>query len=210
VTADARVLRLYAPTLAQRCRAIEWLLLDVDGVLTEGSIIYGTGAVELKHFHVRDGAGLKLWRQCGKRAAIVSGRTSAVVEVRAAELGLAPVLQGRWHKGPALERLLAEEGLRPEQVAYLGDDLPDLAILGRCGLAAAVADATPALFRVAHYVTRAPGGRGAVRELIELILRCQGRWQRVLDDLAGETAAAAGSFHGDGSNGFAQGQGEMT
>jgi YrbI family 3-deoxy-D-manno-octulosonate 8-phosphate phosphatase len=164
-------------TLAQRCAAVEWLLLDVDGVLTEGSITYADNRAELKDFYVRDGAGLKIWQHLGKRAAILSGRQSGAVEMRAAELGIAPVIQGAWHKWPSYHRLLADHQLRPEQVCFVGDDVPDLPILQCCGLAAAVADASPALLRVAHYVTRAPGGRGAVREVIELILRCTGQWQ---------------------------------
>jgi 3-deoxy-D-manno-octulosonate 8-phosphate phosphatase (KDO 8-P phosphatase) len=169
-----------APTLAQRCAAIDWLLLDVDGVLTEGRITYADNRVELKDFHVRDGAGLKIWQRLGRRAAILSGRQSGAVEIRAAELEIAPVIQGAWNKLPSYRRLLADYHLQPEQVCFIGDDVPDLPILHCCGLAVAVADAAPALFRVAHYVTRAPGGRGAVREVIELILRCSGSWQHEL------------------------------
>jgi 3-deoxy-D-manno-octulosonate 8-phosphate phosphatase (KDO 8-P phosphatase) len=157
------------------------LVLDVDGVLTDGGIVYGDNGVELKQFHVRDGSGLKIWQHAGKRAAIVTGRTSPIVAVRAAELGIDPVYQGAMEKMPAYRRLLADAALRPEQVCYVGDDVPDLPLLGSCGLAVAVADACPEARAAAHYITRAPGGRGAVREAIELILRCQGLWQQVLD-----------------------------
>jgi YrbI family 3-deoxy-D-manno-octulosonate 8-phosphate phosphatase len=167
--------------LAQRCAAIELLLLDVDGVLTDGGIIYGDDGVELKVFHVRDGSALKLWHSAGKRSAILSGRSSRVVEVRAAELGVAVVLQGAGDKWPAYQRILTEMAVRPEQVCYIGDDIPDLAILGQCGFAVAVADACPEVRGAAHYVTRARGGRGAVRDTVELILRCQDRWQAVVD-----------------------------
>ena len=166
---------------AQRCLAIELLLLDVDGVLTDGGIIYGDDSVELKVFHVRDGSGLKLWHRAGKRSALISGRSSRVVEVRAAELAIAVVLQGASDKWPAYQRILKEMHVRPEQVCCVGDDIPDLPLLRRCGLAVAVADACPEAREDAHYVTRAAGGRGAIRETIELILRCQGRWQDMVD-----------------------------
>ena len=169
------------PSLADRCRPITALVLDVDGVLTDGGIVYGDDGVELKQFHVRDGSGLVIWRRAGKRAAVISGRRSRVVEVRAAELGVAPVLQGVADKLAAYRQLLAETGLRPEEVCFVGDDLPDLPVLRSCGLAAAVADACAEVRADAHYVTRAPGGRGAVREVIELVLRCQGQWQGVVE-----------------------------
>jgi 3-deoxy-D-manno-octulosonate 8-phosphate phosphatase (KDO 8-P phosphatase) len=157
------------------------LLLDVDGVLTDGSIVYADDGVEIKAFHVRDGSGLKLWQLQGKRAAVISGRRSRAVEVRATELGIDPVIQGAADKLAAYRQLLAGADLRPEQVAFVGDDLPDLPLLGNCGLAVAVADGCAEVRAAAHYVTRAPGGRGAVREVIELILRCQGRWQPVVE-----------------------------
>jgi 3-deoxy-D-manno-octulosonate 8-phosphate phosphatase (KDO 8-P phosphatase) len=166
--------------LAQRCAAIELLLLDVDGVLTEGGITYSDHEVELKTFHVRDGSGLKLWQIAGKRCAILSGRTTRIVDVRAAELQIAPVLQGVADKLSAFRQLLADTGLRPEQVCFVGDDVPDLPVLRHCGLAIAVADACPEVVLQAHYVTRAAGGRGAVREAIELILACQGQWQKIV------------------------------
>jgi len=163
-------------TLAQRCGAIELLLLDVDGVLTDGGIIYGDDGREWKVFHVRDGSGLKIWHLAGKRSAVISGRSSRVVDVRAAELGVSFVLQGAADKRPAYQRVLTEMEMRSEQVCYIGDDVPDLPILHNCGLAVAVADACPEVRTAAHYVTRVPGGRGAVRETIELVLRCQDRW----------------------------------
>ena len=166
--------------LASRTKAIELILLDVDGVLTDGSVIYADDGSELKRFHVRDGSGLKLWRAAGKRAAIVSGRKSDAVERRAAELGISPVLQGRDDKLAALAEVLAATGLRPEQVCAVGDDLPDVPVLRRCGLAIAVADACEELRAVATYVTAAPGGRGAVREAIEWLLKSSGRWNELV------------------------------
>jgi 3-deoxy-D-manno-octulosonate 8-phosphate phosphatase (KDO 8-P phosphatase) len=165
------------PSLQQRCAAIDLLVLDVDGVLTAGGIVYADDGTESKTFHVRDGSGLKVWQQAGKRAAVITGRTSPVVQVRAAELGLEPVIQGAADKLTAYRQILAATASRPEQAAYVGDDLPDLPVLGQCGLAVAVADASTEVRAAAHYVTRAGGGRGAVREAIELILRCQGAWQ---------------------------------
>ena len=173
-------------SLEARCRGIELLVLDVDGVLTDGSIVYADDGVEVKTFHVRDGSGLNLWRRAGKRAAVVSGRTSKAVAVRAAELGIDPVVQGAADKLPALRQILAATGMRPEQTAYVGDDVPDLPVLLSCGLAVAVADACPEVIADAHYVTRAAGGRGAVRETIELILRCQGQWHKVVERFRGQ------------------------
>jgi YrbI family 3-deoxy-D-manno-octulosonate 8-phosphate phosphatase len=165
-------------TLQDRCTRIELLVVDVDGVLTDGSIIYSDNGVELKVFHVRDGSGLKLWQQAGKKSAIISGRSANMVAVRAAEVGIGQVVQGAADKLPAFQGLL--QGLTPEQVCYVGDDVPDLPVLHRCGLAVAVADACPEVIAAAHYVTRAPGGRGAVRETIEFILSAQGLWQKLL------------------------------
>ena len=163
-------------TLRERCSAIELLILDVDGVLTDGGIAYGHPELEIKQFHVRDGSGLHLWHRAGKRTGLITGRSSPVVERRAAELGIARVVQGTADKLAAYERLLAEMGLPAEAVCYVGDDVPDVPVLRACGLAAAVADACAEARAVAHYVTRKPGGHGAVRETIELILRCQGQW----------------------------------
>ena len=164
------------PELTTRALAIELLLLDVDGVLTDGSIVYADDGRELKRFHVRDGSGLKLWHSAGKRSAIVSGRASLAVERRAAELGIRPVLQGRDDKLAAFAEVLTATGLKPEQVCAIGDDLPDLPVLRQCGLAVAVADACPEARGAAHYVTTVPGGRGAVRDAIEWLLKLRGEW----------------------------------
>jgi 3-deoxy-D-manno-octulosonate 8-phosphate phosphatase (KDO 8-P phosphatase) len=174
-------------SLAERCTAVELLIVDVDGVLTDGGIIYADDGVELKQFHVRDGSGLKLWALAGKRAAILTGRSSPIVEVRAAELDIAAVLQGVREKLPAYRKLLADTRLAPAQVCCIGDDVPDLPLLRNCGLAVAVADACPEVRADAHYVTRAPGGRGAVREVVELILGCQGHWQKIVERIRGES-----------------------
>ena len=171
--------------LAARSAVIELLLLDVDGVLTDGAVVYTDGGDEIKRFHVRDGSGLKLWHLAGKRSAIVSGRMSRAVERRAAELGIAPVLQGRPEKLPAFEEVLAATGLRAEQVCATGDDLPDLPVLRRAGLAIAVADACAEVRAAADYVTTTPGGRGAVREAVEWLLKLQGRWDGIVAEFMG-------------------------
>ncbi len=152
------------------------LVLDVDGVLTDGRIIFTDAGDEIKAFHVRDGTGLKLWRKSGKRVAIITGRSSPIVNRRAGELGIELVIQGADEKLAALRRILSETGLRAEQVCAMGDDLPDLPVLQECGVGVAVADAVDELKAVATLVTNARGGRGAVREAIEWLMRGQGTW----------------------------------
>lgn len=168
-------------SLADRCRRIECLVLDVDGVLTDGGIVHGEvgegeqlARLEVKHFHVRDGSALKRWHQAGKASAVITGRASRLLETRCREVGIATVLQGVESKPAAFAALLVSAGLDPEQVCFIGDDWPDLEVLRHCGLAVAVADAAPEILGVAHFVTHAVGGRGAVREAIELILHAQG------------------------------------
>ena len=167
-------------SLADRCRSLHFLVLDVDGVLTRGGITY-TGSdispvLEAKEFHVRDGLGLKAWANAGKESALLTSRWSRAVEVRAAELGITTVLQGVADKAAAFDALLTARRLNTKQVVFIGDDLADVPVLCRCGLAVAVADACPDARAVAHYVTRMPGGAGAVREVLERVLRCQGLW----------------------------------
>lgn len=168
-------------TLRDRAAAIELLVLDVDGVLTDGGIVYGAQRhepiLEVKAFHVRDGSGLKRWHDAGKRSAIVTGRTSPLVQVRAAELGITTVIQGAGDKAAGLAEVLRTTNTPGEAACYVGDDDPDVPALAQVGLAVAVADACAAARLTAHHVTRAAGGRGAVREVIERILRCQGRWR---------------------------------
>jgi len=166
--------------LAARCGPIALLLVDVDGVLTDGVIAVDDRGVETKHFHVRDGSAFALWRKAGKRAAILSGRWAPLVDRRAAELGIAPVIQGAAEKGGPFRALIADLGLDARQVCYMGDDLADLPVLTAVGLAACPADAAAEVRRAAHVVTAAPGGRGAVREVVELILKHQGAWERLI------------------------------
>ena len=162
--------------LAGRCAPIELLVVDVDGVLTDGVIAIDDRGVETKHFHVRDGSALSLWRKSGRRAAILSGRFAPLVDRRAAELGIEPVIQGASEKGEAFRAMIAELGVEARQVCFVGDDLADLPVLGAVGLSACPADAAPEVRRGAHLVTRADGGRGAVREVVETILKSQGSW----------------------------------
>ncbi len=172
-------------SLSERCAQIELLVVDVDGVLTDGGIVYSEPGIEWKKFHVRDGIAIKLWQHAGKRAAILSGRHSKLVELRAAELGLTLVVQGSVDKQPGYRRILQDTACRPEQVCYIGDDLPDLPMLLNCGLAVAVADACKEVQLAAHWVTRARGGEGAVREIVELILKSQGLWPKVIERFRG-------------------------
>jgi 3-deoxy-D-manno-octulosonate 8-phosphate phosphatase (KDO 8-P phosphatase) len=165
-----------AESLAQRAAAVRLLVLDVDGVLTDGRITYTAEGVELKSFHVRDGSGLVFWRRLGGKTAIISGRTSKAVDIRAAEIGITLVIQGSSDKRADFDRVLEATGLGADEACAIGDDLPDLLMLRASGLAAAVADGCPEVRAAAHYVTRTPGGRGAVREVVELLLRAQGRW----------------------------------
>ncbi|WP_305046571.1 KdsC family phosphatase [Geoalkalibacter sp.] len=165
--------------MQERCGKIKLLLLDVDGVLTDGRIIYDNQGVETKAFDVKDGHGLKLVQRAGIQVGIITGRSSQVVAHRAAELDIAIVHQGAKDKLIPYAAVLAELGLNDEQVAYVGDDVVDLPILRRVGLAVTVADAVEEIKPYVHYVTRRLGGRGAVREVCDLILQQSGRWDEV-------------------------------
>lgn len=161
-------------------KAIELLVLDVDGVMTDGRIILSPSGEESKEFHVRDGSGMKVWRRLGKKIAIITGRASPAVELRARDLGVDAIKLGAKEKLPAYRSVLDELGVKPSQAAVMGDDLPDLPLLQSCALPIAVADAVEEAKVAAAYTTRAKGGKGAVREAIELILKNAGLWQQVL------------------------------
>jgi 3-deoxy-D-manno-octulosonate 8-phosphate phosphatase (KDO 8-P phosphatase) len=165
--------------LAARCQPIELLVADVDGVLTDGTIALDDRGGEIKYFHVRDGVACALWHRAGKQVAILSARRAAAVEHRAAELKIAHVLQGHDQKAAPLQALVEGLGLSRHQVCYIGDDLTDMPVLLTAGLAACPADAVAEVKQAAHLITKAAGGRGAVREVVEVILKSQGRW----DDL---------------------------
>ena len=162
--------------LVDRLAPIQLLVLDVDGVLTDGSIIIDDQGIESKHFHVRDGSAIALWNKLGKRTAILSGRSARCVALRAAELAIAPVIQGSSDKGEALRTMIGELGLVPEQVGFMGDDLADLPALALAGFAACPSDAAAEVRAAAHFMSAAPGGRGAVREVVETVLKAQGAW----------------------------------
>ncbi len=157
-------------TLAERCRRVKLLVLDVDGVLTDGGIVFSDRGEEIKRFFVRDGSAIKRWERAGKKLALLSGRSSAATLARARDLGIATVVQGNPDKRPGLERLMAEFQVEAAAVAAIGDDSADVPVLTTCGLAIAVADACSEVRRVAHYVTQALGGQGAVREAIDRML----------------------------------------
>jgi 3-deoxy-D-manno-octulosonate 8-phosphate phosphatase (KDO 8-P phosphatase) len=158
---------------------VKLVIFDVDGVLTDGRIVLDDHGVESKFFDVRDGSGIKWLVRVGLDVAFLTGRQSHVVELRAAELGVTRIHQGAKVKIDVYERLLNEAGLQDEAVAYAGDDLIDLPVMWRVGLALAPADARPEVKAAAHYVCREGGGRGAVREIVELILKGQGFWEQV-------------------------------
>ena len=157
------------------------LVLDVDGVLTDGTVLYGTGLEEVKAFHTRDGAGLALWRDAGLLTTFITGRGGDSVQRRAQELRIGRIWERARDKTAAFDEMLAHFGVTESQTVVMGDDVPDLRMLERAGFAAAPADASPDVLPRVHLVTRAPGGRGAVRELIEHVLRATGRWDALLD-----------------------------
>jgi 3-deoxy-D-manno-octulosonate 8-phosphate phosphatase (KDO 8-P phosphatase) len=160
----------------QKCKSVELILSDVDGVLTDGRLIYNNQGVESKVFHIRDGQGIRLWRNAGRPFGLVTLRESNIVRTRAAELQIDILRQGVADKLATIDGIRKELDLRWEQVCYLGDDLPDVAALRRVGLGVAVADACAEAREAADHITSRDGGAGAVRETIEMILRAQGRW----------------------------------
>lgn len=166
--------------LLGRIGRIRLLILDVDGVLTDGRLYLGDNGVEYKTFFSRDGLGMKLLRAAGLEIAIISGRDSSLVKERMAALGVPHVHLGEERKLPVYERLLRELDLGDPEVAYMGDDVVDLPVMERVGLALSVADADPVVRAASHWCSQYPGGRGAVREACELILKTTKRWPRAL------------------------------
>ena len=158
------------------------LIMDVDGVLTDGKIIYTSNGEEIKHFNVRDGFGIRLAHRVGIKTAIISARYSDVVTHRSRELEITEVHLNALKKMPAYEKILETHQLNDEQVAYIGDDLVDLPLLRKAGLGIAVADAAPEVKQAAHYITQQPGGMGAVREVVEVILKAEGSWQEATSE----------------------------
>lgn len=176
-------------TILRRARKIRLLLTDVDGVLTDGRIyLLSEGAEqarEMKAFNSLDGAGLRLIQRAGIRTGIITGRASAAVTHRARELEMDFLEQDAFEKLPAYQRIIRASGLRDDQVCFVGDDITDLPLFARVGLAVAVANAHPEAKKRAHYVTRARGGEGAVREVVDLLLRAQGHYHKLLREFSG-------------------------
>lgn len=166
-------------TMDEKIKSVRVLMLDVDGVLTDGRIIMDDGGRETKHFDVKDGHGLKMLMRCGIDVVLITGRQSEVVSHRARDLGIAEVHQSVWDKAGLFERILDRMDLRPSQVAYVGDDVVDIPLFRRVGFAVAVRDAVPEAKKAAHYVTRKKGGRGAVREVCEMIMKARNQWDEV-------------------------------
>lgn len=171
---------LMPETLLKRQRQIRLLVLDVDGVLTDGSLFLGDGGEQYKAFNSRDGHGIRMAQHGGLEVAILTGRQSEVVVHRMRDLGVQHVLQGRRMKQEAMVELLALTGFAPEQAAFVGDDIVDLPAMRRVGLGIAVADAHPLVVEHAHWQTRAAGGHGAVREVCETLLAAQQKLEALL------------------------------
>jgi 3-deoxy-D-manno-octulosonate 8-phosphate phosphatase (KDO 8-P phosphatase) len=168
--------------IQRRAASIKLLLMDCDGVLTDGCVWLLENGDEQKSFNSRDGLGLHLLHRAGLKSGIISGRKSVSVERRARDLAIEFVRQGDPEKIEAFEDVLRLAGVDENEVAFIGDDLTDIPVMQRCELAVAVADAVGEARSVAHYVTQAEGGHGAVREAIELILKAQGRWSDLVDE----------------------------
>ena len=164
----------------ERARRVRFVIFDVDGVLTDGGIYTGELGELLKPFHVRDGLGICQWQNEGLGTAIITGRDSAIVSRRAAELKIQGVYLGHADKRSAYADIKERHALRDEEIAYVGDDLIDLAVMAQVGFPAAPADAAAEVQRLACLVSGKPGGKGAVREIIEFLLKAQGRWENVV------------------------------
>lgn len=168
-------------SIETRSRRVKLLVFDVDGVLTGGQLIFGPGGEALKQFHAQDGLGINAAHRAGLKTAVITGRESEMVRLRGAELSITEVCQGARDKVRRLDELMKKHRLEAGEVAYVGDDLNDLAVMGVVGLACAVANAVPEVKAAAHYVAGRRGGDGAVREIIETILKIQGKWPAVVD-----------------------------
>lgn len=166
--------------IQRRAARVKLLLMDCDGVLTDGRIWILEDGEDQKAFHTRDGLGIDLLHRAGLKSGIISGRTSSALERRAQSLGVSYLWQGRDDKRQAFAGTLAQAGVTNEEVAYVGDDLTDLPLMVQSGFAIAVGDAVAEVKARAHYVTTATGGNGAVREVVELILKAQGRWDELV------------------------------
>ena len=167
--------------IIEKAKKIKLLILDVDGVMTDGRIILGDDGKELKFFDVKDGHGIKLAHRAGLTTASISGRESKLVLLRAKELGIEIVYQNTHDKVGICEKILKQKGFSAEEAAYIGDDIVDLPIMNKVGFSIAVADALPYVKDAADLVTEKEGGHGAVREVIEFILKVQGHWEKLFE-----------------------------
>ena len=171
-------------TVEDRARRIRLILLDVDGVLSDGTVILNAAGAESKGFNIKDGAAIVWALGAGLTVGLLSSRTSGATAQRAAQLGISIVAQGAHGKAVEYERIRAELGLHDAEVAYMGDDLVDLPVMRRVGLSGAPADAAPEILDLAHWVSRREGGRGAVREFLEVIMKAQGLWRAVIQEFS--------------------------
>jgi len=162
-------------------KQIKLLAMDVDGVLTDGSITVGPDGSEFKTFSLLDGHGIRMWRRAGLKTALISGRESAVTKQRAGEMEIDFIYQPCQRKLDCFEKLLVDSQLEPKNIAYIGDDVLDIPLMKRAGFGIAVANAVDELKSHAHYVTSRPGGKGAVREVVEYILKNTGRWAELME-----------------------------
>ncbi|MDO5581120.1 MAG: HAD hydrolase family protein [Planctomycetia bacterium] len=168
--------------IEKKCQPIRAILSDVDGVLTEGSLFFIPSGEEIKCFNIRDELGIRLWQKAGHQFGLISGRSSHLVQFHADDLGLAFVRQGVRDKRKMLEKIMESASLTPEEVCFIGDDFPDLSAMKRAGIGATVADAPEEIRKEADWISTKQGGKGAVRELIEMILKAQNCWNTVIQN----------------------------
>lgn len=169
------------PADIEKLKHVKMLLLDVDGVMTDGGIIYDDRGDEIKKFHVKDGLGIRMLILSGIQIGIVTGRSSPALNHRCSNLGITIVFDGVKKKAVVLDEIIRSQAVSPDQIAFVGDDLPDLPLMRRVGLGIAVANAHPSVIREAHMVTIAKGGNGAVREVCDAVLKAQGLWEKALE-----------------------------
>lgn len=167
--------------LKNKLAKINFFLFDVDGVLSDGRIIIGANGVEYKNYDVKDGVGISMAEKLGFKFGILSGRYSEAITLRAKELRIATVYQDVMEKGKAYEEMKLKLGLKDENICFIGDDIIDLPVFEKCGFSAAPGDAVPEAKKAVDYVAKAAGGRGAVREIIELVIKGQGQWQKAIN-----------------------------
>ena len=176
----------FSSRLRNRAKSVRLILTDVDGVMTDGGITLSSSGDESKTFHVRDGLGIRLAQSNDIRVVFITARTSPIIDIRAREVGVEEIYQGAAEKIRVLGRLKTKFDLRSDEICYIGDDLLDLPVLDLVGFPAAVCDAHPEVLGRVVYVSEAAGGKGAVREVVEVILRCQGKWDKVMAPYASQ------------------------